>query len=115
MLRLIDEKNPQIYIAFRHIDIHNGWIYQEGQRGIVQGQYLKTDLISADSLTKILPRIKFFVFVKLLGLVDCPTGHSNGSSDDDNSNDSTGLPLHPYAPPRAGKSESSAPIGRSFR
>ena len=61
-------KNPQFHARSKHIDIQ--WHYQREKVGdsSVDLQYIPTEDQVADSLTKALPKDKFLIFQKALGL-----------------------------------------------
>lgn len=71
-IRLVNSELPRLRTALRHVDIHNNWARQEVQNNTFSVNYLPTDLMPADGLTKALPREKFKIFVKLLGLIEAP-------------------------------------------
>ena len=54
----------------RHIDVAQCWLRQSVQRGELCVDYVPTNQMVADGLTKVLPPQKHQHFVKLLGLVD---------------------------------------------
>jgi hypothetical protein len=69
-IRLLTAETPQINTKLKHIDIHSHWLRQEVANGVLQIQWVPTAEMPADGLTKALPRQRFDIFVKQLGLVD---------------------------------------------
>ena len=69
-IRLVVEENQRITTKLRHVDIQNMWLKQEFKKGRFSVEYLKTDQMPADGLTKALPRSKFERFRSMLNLVD---------------------------------------------
>jgi hypothetical protein len=72
-IRLVNSELPRLRTALRHVDIHSNWARQEVQKKTFTVNYLKTDNMPADGLTKALPKTKFKQFVQQLGLVQVPT------------------------------------------
>jgi hypothetical protein len=54
----------------RHVDIHQHWLRQEVQAGLIAIQWLATADMPADGLTKALSKQKHAIFVEQLYLVD---------------------------------------------
>ena len=52
----------------RHVDIHHHWLRQEVQRGKIRVEYVQSDKMIADGLTKALPPGRWEVFLQQLGL-----------------------------------------------
>lgn len=71
-IRLVNSELPRLRTALRHVDIHNNWARQEVQNKTFTVNYLQTDKMPADGLTKNLPKSKFKLFVKQLGLTEVP-------------------------------------------
>jgi len=71
-IRLVNSELPRLRTALRHVDIHSNWARQEVQKKTFTVNYLETDKMPADGLTKALPKTKFRNFVKQLGLVEVP-------------------------------------------
>jgi hypothetical protein len=69
-IRLVVEENQRITTKLRHVDIQNMWLKQEFKKGRFLVEYLKTDQMPADGLTKALSRSKFEHFRTMLGLID---------------------------------------------
>jgi Reverse transcriptase (RNA-dependent DNA polymerase) len=71
-IRLVNSELPRLRTALRHVDIHHNWARQEVQNKTFTVNYLQTDEMPADGLTKALPRSKFKLFVEQLGLTEVP-------------------------------------------
>ncbi len=56
--------------ALRYVDIYNAWARQEVQKGTFKVQYLETDKMPADGLTKVLSKVKLDQFIRQCNLVD---------------------------------------------
>lgn len=69
-IRLVVEENQRITTKLRHVDIQNMWLKQEFRKGRFLVEYLKTDQMPADGLTKALSRSKFEHFRSMLNLID---------------------------------------------
>lgn len=69
-IRLIVGENERITTKLRHVDIHNLWARQEHARGTFQVEYLRTNDMPADGLTKTLPRYKFDHFRSMMNFID---------------------------------------------
>ena len=69
-IRLVVEENQRITTKLRHVDIQNMWLKQEFRKGRFLVEYLKTDQMPADGLTKALSRSKFEHFRSMLNLTD---------------------------------------------
>ncbi|KAM4061919.1 reverse transcriptase (RNA-dependent DNA polymerase) [Hirsutella rhossiliensis] len=69
-IRLVVEENQRITTKLRHVDIQNMWLKQEFKKGRFLVEYLKTDQMPADGLTKALSRAKFEHFRSMLNLTD---------------------------------------------
>lgn len=50
---------PVVSTKSRHIEIHHHFIRQLSARGILRLQYVSSDQMRANVLTKVLPRVKF--------------------------------------------------------
>ena len=72
-IRLVASENQRISTKLRHIDIQNMWLRQEYSKGRFEINYLPTDKMPADGLTKALSRQKFEHFRALLNLTDVQT------------------------------------------
>ena len=69
-IRLITAETPQVNTKLKHIDIQGHWLRQEVANGVLQIRWVPTTEMPADGLTKALPKQRFDIFVKQLGLVD---------------------------------------------
>lgn len=69
-IRLIVEDNKRVTTKLRHVDIHNMWLRQEHAKGSFCVQYIPTELMPADGLTKNLSSAQFEHFRALLNLHD---------------------------------------------
>ncbi|KID83774.1 reverse transcriptase family protein [Metarhizium guizhouense ARSEF 977] len=69
-IRLVVEENQRITTKLRHVDIQNMWLKQEFKKGRFLVEYLQTDQMPADGLTKALSRSKFEHFRSMLNLID---------------------------------------------
>ncbi len=69
-IRLVTADIPRLRTALRHVDIHNAWARQEVQKGTFKVQYLETDKMPADGLTKVLSKVKLDQFIRQCNLVD---------------------------------------------
>jgi hypothetical protein len=81
-IRLVNSELPRLRTALRHVDIHNNWARQEVQNKTFTVNYLQTDKMPADGLTKALPKSKFKLFVEQLGLTEVPQPHEDEEEDD---------------------------------
>jgi len=69
-IRLVTNAGERINTKLKHVDIQNLWLRQEFQAGSFAIEYLPTDEMPADGLTKCLSRQKFEHFIKLINLQD---------------------------------------------
>jgi hypothetical protein len=69
-IRLLTKENQKLATKLRHIDIHQHWLRQEVQAGRIQVNWLPTNEMPADGLTKALPRQRHEQFIKQLNLID---------------------------------------------
>lgn len=69
-VQLLTKEAPRLRTRLRHIDIHQHWLRQEVQAGRVPVEWVSTENMPADGLTKILPRQSHARFVRQLGLED---------------------------------------------
>lgn len=67
---LLVKEDPQLRTKLRHVDIHHHWLRQEVQNGRVLVEWVPTNKMVADGLTKLLPRQKHAKFVEMLGFED---------------------------------------------
>ena len=69
-IRLITAETPQVNTKLKYIDIQRHWLRQEVANSVLQIQQVPTTEMPTDGLTKVLPKQRFDIFVKQLGLVD---------------------------------------------
>lgn len=67
-VRLLTNEDPIMSTKLRHVDIYQHWLRQEVQRQKIVIHWIPTAKMSADGLTKMLPRQKHENFVKMLHL-----------------------------------------------
>ncbi len=72
MIRFVTADIPRLRTALHHVDIHNAWARQKVQKGTFKVQYLETDKMPADGLTKVLSKAKLDQFIRQCNLVDVP-------------------------------------------
>ena len=59
-----------IQTCLRHVDIRNHWLRQEYQSGRIHINWIPTDSMPADGLTKALSSDQHGRFIQQLGLID---------------------------------------------
>ena len=69
-IRLVTEEVAQIQTKLRHVDIHNHWLRQEVQQGLITVEYTGSARMIADGLTKALTNNAFDKFVEQMNLKD---------------------------------------------
>ena len=69
-IRLVTAEVILLKTKLRHVDIHQHWLRQECAKGTLQVEYVPSNKIIADSLTKALQGTNFEAFKTQLGLVD---------------------------------------------
>ena len=69
-IRLVTEEVAQIQTKLRHVDIHNHWLRQEVQQGLITVEYTESARMIADGLTKALTNNAFDKFVEQMNLKD---------------------------------------------
>ena len=62
---------PNISTKLKHVDIHQHWLWERVQEGVLDISWISTMAMPADSLTKPLGYQKHQHFVQLLGLTRC--------------------------------------------
>ena len=65
-------KNPHLHERSKHIDICNHFFRDLAEKKKLIMQYIPTDEMTADGMTKPLQRVAFERFKELLGVVDRP-------------------------------------------
>ena len=68
-IRLVTKEFSRLHTKLRHVDIHNHWIRQEVSEGRIRVEYVQSEHMIADGLTKVLPAGKWEGFLQQLGLV----------------------------------------------
>jgi hypothetical protein len=66
---LIQKARPELTTKLRHVDIHHFWLRQTHQEGIVNVEWIPTEQMIADGLTKALSKQEHAKFIKQLGMV----------------------------------------------
>lgn len=69
-IRLLTKEAIHLTTKLRHVDIHQHWLRQEVQQGHIRLQWVSTNNMLADGMTKPLPRQRFEAFLKQLNLQD---------------------------------------------
>lgn len=69
-IRLVNEEIAKPQTKLRHVDIHDHWLRQEVSRGSIKVEYVQSEHMLADGLTKSLPTNKWTKFLDQLGLVE---------------------------------------------
>ena len=69
-IRLVTEEITILQTKLRHVDIHNHWLRQEVQNGIISVEYIESAKMMADGLTKALQNNDFQRFVEHMNLRD---------------------------------------------
>lgn len=69
-IRLVVNEGERINTRLRHVDIQNMWLKEAYKKGKFELEYLATNEMPADGLTKNLPRNKFQEFRAMLNLQD---------------------------------------------
>ena len=67
---IVTKEHDKLHTKVKHVDIHQLWIRQEVTASRISVQWVPTNHMPADGLTKILPKQKFTAFVRQLGLID---------------------------------------------
>jgi hypothetical protein len=67
---IVTKQQDKLHTKVKHVDIHQLWIRQEVEASRINVQWVPTDRMLADGLTKILPKQKFAEFIRQLGLMD---------------------------------------------
>ena len=69
-IRLVTQEVSKLQTKLRHVDIHTHWLRQEVAAGTITVEYIRSDDMIADGLTKVLPANKWQGLLDQLGLVD---------------------------------------------
>jgi hypothetical protein len=69
-IRLVTEEIATLQTKLRHVDIHNHWLRQEVQNGMISVEYTESAKMMADGLTKALQNNDFLRFVEHMNLRD---------------------------------------------
>jgi hypothetical protein len=69
-IRLITTPAIKLATKLKHVDIHNHWLRQEVQEKRLYLDWIPTNDMPADGLTKALPKLKHRTFIQQLGLVN---------------------------------------------
>lgn len=69
-IKVMTKEIGLLQTKLRHVDIHNHWLRQEIQRGSISVEYVRSNEMMADGLTKALTAQRFNASVGRLGLVD---------------------------------------------
>ena len=69
-IRLVTEEIATLQTKLRHVDIHNHWLRQEVQSGMINVEYTESARMMADGLTKALQNNDFSRFVEHMNLRD---------------------------------------------
>jgi hypothetical protein len=67
-VRLLHQETIKLSTKLKHVDIHQHWLRQEVQKGILQIKWVPTLEMVADGLTKVLPGQRFQRFMLQLGM-----------------------------------------------
>ncbi len=62
-------KNSEFHVCTKHIDIHYHYIREVESKALIQLNYISTNDMTADRLTKPLSALKFTQFVNLIDLI----------------------------------------------
>jgi len=69
-IRLLTAETPELTTKLRHVDIHHHWLRQEVKNKTITIDYIPTNMMPADGLTKPMTRQKQEHFIKLVNLKD---------------------------------------------
>jgi hypothetical protein len=64
------DESPRLQTKLRHVDIHRSWLREQVQLGKIEIQWIPTNSMPADGMTKLLPPQSHKHFVNLLRMVD---------------------------------------------
>ena len=69
-IRLLTKSDAELNTKLRHVNIYHHWLRQEVRNGNINIKWVPTADITADGLTKALPRQKHKTFIQQLNLVN---------------------------------------------
>jgi hypothetical protein len=69
-IRLMTSEAPKLQTRLRHVDIHRSWLREQVSLGKIDIQWIPTNSMPTDGMTKILPPQAHSHFVNLLRMVD---------------------------------------------
>jgi hypothetical protein len=69
-IKLVNKEVGPLQTKLRHVNIHDHWLRQEAEKGTISVDYIPTEEMVADGLTKALSSQPFKAFVERLGLLD---------------------------------------------
>ena len=69
-IRILESEAPRLTTKLRHINVHQCWLREMVQKGVIKVQWIATADMPADGLTKVLARQQHEKFVTLINLVD---------------------------------------------
>jgi hypothetical protein len=67
---IVNKSEDRLHTKLRHVDTHQMWLRQEAEHGRIHVQWLATNQMPADGLTKSLVRQSHNNFIRQLGLTD---------------------------------------------
>lgn len=69
-IRLLEMETPKLVTKLRHVDIHQSWLREQVQQGIITVRWIDTNTMPADGMTKILTAQQHRHFMSLLNMKD---------------------------------------------
>jgi hypothetical protein len=69
-VRLMNKEAPKLVTKLKHIDIHQHWLRQEASEGRIQVQWVASNEMPADGLTKLLTAQQHKAFLAQINMVD---------------------------------------------
>ena len=69
-IRLLKAQEPLLTTKLKHVDVHQHWLRQEVQNGVIDVEWVSTTDMKADGFTKALTRQPHERFIQQLNLVD---------------------------------------------
>jgi len=67
-IRLLTKPTAELVTKLRHVDVHNHWLREKVQDDYIKVDWVKTNNMRADGLTKALSADKHTDFMKAVGL-----------------------------------------------